>query len=117
MNINLDKLKKCNSIIDFIREFNLGLSAKQFGYIVYGVPDSKKYKSFSILKSNGDSRVIEAPEKSLKFLQRQFADILSQCIVEIQKQNPRYLICNHAFEKYKSIISNARLHQRKKVSN
>ncbi len=114
MNIYLNKLKRCDSIKDFIKEFDLGLSAKQFGYIVYGLPDYKKYRAFKILKSNGDFRTIHAPKGSLKFLQKQFADIFLQIILEIQKQNHNYLICNHAFERYKSIISNAKNHQKKK---
>ena len=114
MSLYLEKLKKCNSISDFIREFNLGLSAKQFGYIIYGLPDHKKYDSFEILKSNGDLRTIHAPKKSLKFLQKQFSSVFLQSILDIQKQNHHYLRCNHAFEKNKSIISNARHHQKKK---
>lgn len=62
MSLHLEKLKKCNSISDFIREFNLGLSAKQVGYIIYGLPDHKKYDSFEILKSNGGLRTIHAPK-------------------------------------------------------
>lgn len=114
MSIYLDKLKKCDTFSDFIREFSLGLSAKQFGFIVYGIADNKKYESFNIPKATGGSRLISAPKKSLKFLQKQFADIFLQCVLEIQNENPQYLKCNHAFEKHKSIISNAQLHQRKK---
>lgn len=114
MSLHLEKLKKCNSISDFIREFNLGLSAKQVGYIIYGLPDHKKYDSFEILKSNGGLRTIHAPKKSLKFLQKQFSSVFLQSILDIQKQNHHYLRCNHAFEKNKSIISNARHHQKKK---
>ena len=114
MSIYIDKLKKCNTISDFIDEFNLGLSVKQFGYIVYGLTDDKKYQPFNIPKATGGSRLIYAPKKSLKFLQKQFADIFLQCILDIQNQNPQYLKCNHAFEKHKSIISNAQLHQKKR---
>ena len=114
MSIYIDKLKKCNTISDFIDEFNLGLSVKQFGYIVYGVADDKKYQLFSIPKATVGSRLIYAPKKSLKFLQKQFADIFLQCILDIQNKNPQYLKCNHAFEKHKSIISNAQLHQKKR---
>ena len=114
MRIYLEKLKKCDTFSDFIHEFNLGLSAKQFGFIVYGIHDEKKYESFKIPKASGGSRLICAPKKSLKFLQKQFSDILLQCIIEIQNENPQYLKCNHAFEKHKSIISNSQLHQRKK---
>lgn len=114
MSLYLEKLRKCNYISDFIREFNLGLSSKQFGYIVYGLSDCRKYNSFEILKSNGDLRTIHAPKKSLKFLQKQFSNIFLQSILDIQKQNHHYLRCNHAFEKYKSIISNAKSHQKKK---
>lgn len=66
MSLYLEKLRKCNYISDFIREFNLGLSSKQFGYIVYGLSDCRKYNSFEILKSNGDLRTIHAPKKIIK---------------------------------------------------
>lgn len=114
---NLIKLKKSNSINDLVNYFKLekvGITAKNFGYLVYGIPNSdNKYTTFSILKANGKTRTIHAPNKFLKHIQKQFSQIFLDCIQEIQQDNPNYLLCNHAFEKNKSIVSNAQKHQHK----
>ena len=63
-----------------------------------------------IPKANGSERELLIPPKPVKDLQKKFAIILSDCLFEIRKKNPNYLVCNHAFEKKKSIITNAKLY-------
>ncbi len=110
----LNKLRKCDSIEDLISSFSLKITASQFSYIVYRVQDSDKYHQFTIPKSDGTTRIISSPHKTLKYLQKEFSKIFMQCITEIQQKHPSYLAKNHAFEKYKSIASNASLHKRQK---
>lgn len=48
----------------------LGVSDKRLRYLLYALPDAKKYESFSISKRNGSSRRIDAPSQALKQIQR-----------------------------------------------
>ena len=110
----LSKLQKCNSIDELISSFSLNITPKKFSYILYVLQDNQKYKDFTIPKSGGGIRTISCPEPTLKYLQKEFNKIFISCIDEIKQINPSYLISNHAFEKYKSIASNAYKHKNKK---
>ena len=110
----IERLRGCTSIADLISEFQLKISPTQFSYIVYCLQDKDKYKSFEIPKKSGGFRIIHSPKDSLKYIQREIATILLNCIDDIKVTCPNYLRCNHAFEKDKSIVSNANLHERKK---
>lgn len=112
--MNLQKLRNCQSIKDLISSFSIKITARDFAYIVYKIPDSQKYIEFDIKKANGSQRKIAAPMSVLKYLQKSFANIILNCVSEIQQQDKKFLATNHGFEKYKSIISNARVHQGKK---
>lgn len=112
--MNLQKLKNCQSIKDLISSFSIKITPRKFSYIVYKIPDNKKYFEFEIKKANGSLRKIASPTPTLKNLQRLFADIILDCISEIQQRDKKFLATNHGFEKYKSIISNARVHQGKR---
>ncbi|WP_411836204.1 reverse transcriptase domain-containing protein [Pseudomonas chlororaphis subsp. aurantiaca] len=48
----------------------LGISVGRLTYYAYFLPDSKKYKDFKISKRGGGERLIEAPVKGLKDIQR-----------------------------------------------
>ena len=61
---------------DLARELNT--TEKKLTYLIYKVPDSKRYKSFEIPKRNGEKRQITAPNKYLKALQRKLADKLNE---------------------------------------
>ena len=112
----LVKLKLCNNGIDIVNSFhnNLGVSVKDFWYIIYSLNHFSQYTSFTIPKASGGERIILIPPHPLKDLQKKFATILNFCIQEIQQENPNYLICNHAFEIKKSILTNAQIHRNKK---
>ncbi|WP_048736594.1 retron Ec67 family RNA-directed DNA polymerase/endonuclease [Necropsobacter massiliensis] len=110
----LSRLKNCNSIADIISSFSLNISPKNFSYILYILSDNDKYKEFTIPKSDSSIRTISCPEPRLKYLQKEFSKIINDCVIEIQHKNPSYLIGNHAFEKYKSIASNAYKHEKQR---
>lgn len=112
--MNLQKLRNCQSIEDLISSFSIKTTPRKFAYVVYKIPDNQKYIEFEIKKANGSPRKITAPKPALKYLQKLFADIILNCVSEIQQQDKKFLATNHGFEKYKSIISNARVHQSKK---
>lgn len=114
MSSYLLKLKECSSISDLISTFELKLTPKQFAYIVYKLDDTNKYSSFEIPKKSGGIRIINAPHENLKYIQKEIAIILLNCVNEIRDKKPNYLTCNHSFERDKSIISNADKHKRKK---
>lgn len=67
--MNLQKLRNCQSIKDLISSFSIKITARDFAYIVYKIPDSQKYIEFDIKKANGSQRKIAAPMSVLKYLQ------------------------------------------------
>ncbi|MDG2941200.1 reverse transcriptase domain-containing protein [Exercitatus varius] len=110
----IDRLRKCTCIADLVSEFKLKITAKEFGYVVYHLSDDLKYEEFYIPKKNGTLRRIHSPKPALKYIQKEFSSIIFNCINEIRLDNINYLACNHAFERDKSIVSNANLHKNKK---
>ena len=54
----------------------IGIEERTLLYILYKLPESQKYKDFTISKRNGGSRLISAPLKALKFAQKQIASVL-----------------------------------------
>lgn len=98
----------------------LGLkSAKYINYLLYNVKTDNLYNSFTILKKNGGERVIHAPKKELKFLQKKLSNVLWECYLESiesksKDKNFKTPVLSHAFEKGKSIITNSQMHRNKK---
>jgi RNA-directed DNA polymerase len=70
--------------------------------MLYGPGKGQLYRTFEILKRNGEPRQIHAPVRPLKFVQRQLAATL----YEIHR--PRS--CVYGFIKDRSILGNARRH-------
>lgn len=91
----------------------LGYKPSGLSYILYKIPADKKYKKFTIPKNGGGEREIFAPIESLKVLQRHLANILYTCRDQIEAENPRRPL-SHGFRKKYSIITNARLHKRRR---
>lgn len=98
----------------------LGLkSAKYINYLLYNVKTDNLYNSFTILKKNSGERVIHAPKKELKFLQKKLSNVLWECYLESiesksKDKNFKTPVLSHAFEKGKSIITNSQMHRNKK---
>lgn len=91
----------------------LDISIKKLTYILYVKKVENMYFSFDIPKKNGGVRKINAPEKTLRFIQRNLAKALSNYkknICENEKISNRV---SHGFEKNKSFITNARIHRNK----
>jgi hypothetical protein len=79
-------------------------------YIVFQIPTTDKYKTFEIKKKGGGERRIDAPIPMLKGLQRRLADVLYECLRELEQPEKRKNKLSHAFRKDYSIITNAKAH-------
>ncbi len=104
-----EKLKKSKSLSDLANL--LGYSPKGFAYILYKIPEEKKYTEFSIPKKMGGKRDIKAPTDKLKLLQKHLSDLLYECYYEINKNNKPI---SHGFLKKQSIFENAIKHKNKR---
>ena len=98
----------------------LGLKPQSLSHTLYIKPPASKYKTFDIPKRSGGTRQICAPVKDLKYLQRQLAEVLQDCLEEINKTNNRSDDSKHpdriahGFKRGRSIISNARQHRNRR---
>ncbi len=98
----------------------LGFKAKALSYILYAQPDSLKYKEFDIPKRSGGMRRIAAPQGGLKLLQRRLADLLQDCLDEMNKNaasdNKAKLSSqsSHGFKRGLSICTNANKHRNRR---
>jgi RNA-directed DNA polymerase len=109
----LEKLRAADSLDDVARL--LGFTPSGLSYVLYRLPDPRKYVSFEIPKRNGGKRLIKAPEARLALLQRRLAKLLYECLDELGNVKPparRSLA--HEFERRRSIITNASLHKRRR---
>lgn len=98
----------------------LGFKASALSYLLYVRSEATKYKTFEIPKRDGGTRQIAAPVVELKFLQRRLADVLQNCVDEINRANKRSDDDEqpdriaHGFKRKRSIITNARQHRNKR---
>jgi len=79
----LEKLKNTKSIYDFAEL--LGFKPSALSYLLYKLPNEKKYTEFKVPKKSGGNRIIKAPDCRLRLVQRKLADILNSCMQEIEK--------------------------------
>lgn len=122
----LEKLKNSESLSDIAAL--LRYDPKSFSYILYKIPQDKKYTTFLIPKKSGGTREISAPTPKLKKLQSKLADLLWKCteeLLSVEERLEKDTIKNktrkraaralaHGFKKGLSIASNAELHKKKK---
>jgi RNA-directed DNA polymerase len=84
----------------------LEVSEAQLIYHLYIERPREKYTSFAIPKKSGGTREILAPDSALKIIQRK----LNQVLQAIYEPKPSV----HGFVEGKSIVSNARVHARRR---
>ena len=114
----MNKLTNVKSKDDFARL--LGFSNSRFmNYVLYVLRTEELYETFTIPKKSGGERTINAPKKELKILQKKLANLLWDCYIEdleseSKVKNKKIPNLSHAYEKNKSIITNAKLHRNKK---
>ncbi len=107
----LQSLKDAQNLEGFARL--LGYKPSALAYILYKLPDSAKYHSFTIPKASGGERHIDAPLEPLKTLQRRLAKLLYDCVAHIEHEAKRPAL-SHGFRRKRSIITNARQHRNRR---
>lgn len=105
-----DEITSRNELADFI-----GVKRKVLTHILYVEKEEARYKSFTIPKRNGGMRTIYAPNNELKYVQRKLAQALIEYMDYIREKENIKSNISHAFEKKKSIITNAEIHRNKKL--
>jgi retron-type reverse transcriptase len=105
----LADLKATSSLSDLALVLNFKPAA--LAYLVYKLAPAAKYTTFTIAKSGGGTRTIDAPIPQLKRLQQNLAQLLQDCWDEIQLKAGRKDAIAHGFRRGRSIISNARKHR------
>ncbi len=112
---DLERLKQTASRRDFARLLDIHPGA--LTYILYRLPEQEPlYTSFTIPKSSGGVRTIDAPHARLKRVQRSLANILNSCMQEIEAGSPGQIL-SHGFrkktgKKSAGIHTNARCHRK-----
>lgn len=108
-------LQSCASFQDVARM--LGFTPRAVAHLLYKLPADLKYTTFSIPKRSGGTRIIAAPCKQLKLLQRNLSNILQDCLEEIQfkrgnsDESRRPDRISHGFKRRRSIVTNAMQHR------
>ena len=92
----------------------LGIPRSKFTHILYSKKPDSYYTTFEIPKRNGESRTICAPSGDLKALQVKLANTLWVYQKSIWEERGIKPNISHAFEKKKSIITNAKIHRNKR---
>lgn len=121
----LEQLRSCSNIFELASL--LGYESRNLAFILYKIPDEKKYKTFTIPKKQGGVRTIQAPCDKLKKLQRKLSELLLECAEELlpdkerlagkdQNQTPHRAkkAVSHGFKQGLSIASNAAKHKKKR---
>ena len=115
----MTKLNQLKTKDDFARLLGFK-NARYINYLLYNVTIDNLYKPPIIIpKKNGGERVIHAPKKELKFLQKKLSNVLWECYlesIESKSMDRKFKtpVLSHAFEKGKSIITNSQMHRNKK---
>ena len=94
--------------------FALNVPVKQITGLLYGVKIENCYSSKEIPKKDGSKRVLNAPNKSLKYVQRKICKLLIARLDELTEKNGVKNNISHGFFKGKSIKTNALPHRNKK---
>lgn len=88
----------------------LDIEYRELTYILYNKKVENCYESFNLTKSNGEIRVIDAPNPKLKIIQKKLVKYFNSKSNDTKRGN-----IAHGFIEGKSIITNANIHKRKKI--
>jgi len=93
----------------------LEVKVAMLSFILYKKPKVSLYSKFDIPKRHGGIREIWAPEYHLKLIQHRLAELLQDCVEEINaldgKENDSdHLGVAHGFKRKRTIMTNARAH-------
>ena len=104
----LERLRAATSLSEFAAI--LHYTPQGLSYVLYKSNPAARYTTFEIPKASGGTRVIQAPEPALKLLQKRLSYLLMDCINEIEAKAPERMRVTHAFQKNRSIVTNAYAH-------
>lgn len=105
----INEIKNRNELADL-----LGIQRQRLTYLLYVKGLDNMYTSFSIPKKNGDSRIINAPNKELKYIQSKLAEELYLYRKKLTEEKELIGGVSQAFEKGKNIFTNALVHRNKR---
>lgn len=115
----MNKLNQLKTKDDFARLLGFK-NARYINHLLYNITTDSLYEPPIVIpKKNGGERVIHAPKKELKFLQKKLSNVLWECYLESIESKSKEInfktpSLSHAFEKGKSIITNTQMHRNKK---
>lgn len=99
-----------NDLADFLK-----VPRSRLTYVLYIQKTDRYYETFDIPKKSGGTRTICAPAGELKDIQKRLAMALWTYQSAVWKEKKSRPNLSHAFEKDKSIITNARIHRNKRL--
>lgn len=109
MAYRFNDIKTRNELADFLK-----IERKTLTNVLYHNRIEHYYRSFEIPKKNGGVRKIDAPQGTLRYIQRRLLKELYKYYDYYCKENEISHNISHAFERGKGIISNAFIHKNKK---
>lgn len=102
-------IKSRNELADY-----LSVPRSKLTHILYVKKADSYYTTFEIPKHNGETRTICAPSGDLKILQEKLSNALWLYQKKLWEEKCIQPNISHAFEKDKSIITNAKIHRNKR---
>lgn len=88
----------------------LGVPYKHLTYVLYKIPDSRRYSELEIPKSDGSTRKILRPTKKLKSLQGSLSSLLYEVRESASQKEGSLKASSHGYEKDRSPFTNASKH-------
>ena len=108
---DLRLLQNASTLKDFSKI--LGFTPSKLAFIIFKIPENKKYSSFELPKKDGGYRTINIPDPRLKYLQKKLANLLNACIEELDEANNLKPLA-HGFKSGLSIHTNAKIHKNRR---
>ncbi len=108
----LERLQEAKSLSDLAKLLNY--TPRGLAYVLYKTSEESRYRKFDIPKASGGFRTIHAPKRELKLLQSRLADLLSNCLDNIEAEKPNRRRVSHGFHRGRSIITNAKAHRKRR---
>lgn len=103
----INEIKSRNELADFLE-----ISRSRLTYLLYVKHIDSMYTSFEIPKKSGGTRSINAPNKELKLIQSRLTSKLYEYRLKLNEKYNNNV--SQAFEKEKSIFTNAKVHRKKR---
>jgi RNA-directed DNA polymerase len=109
----LKQLKAATTLSDVARL--LEVKPGMLSFLLYKKPKAALYAKFDIPKRHGGTREIWVPDKQLKLVQHRLANLLQNCVEEINaarghvEDGKRHGVA-HGFKRKHTIMTNARVH-------